>query len=698
MPYKKNFQKKGFKRDDNRHYHDEVGGNPGRPPVTDGGGSYNDMLSVKALKDLPKSPVSLLADPYASALPGTMPYPLLNKFNKVMGGRYSGDRNIDGGNVRQYANTYNTGFLSIFDSAVMRLQLNYRYLPIASSDTDRGYLMIDEMRKAIDEACSVLGSTIFVNQNIYNYAVETDLPMGSAKKITVYDFSTTETPDDLTDYDVVEKSGSKTYYHKRYLYNNISDVLYSMGIMYQIYIQSVVLAFNQFNSFRLKQGEMIRMSFNRETPALNSYFGLMNKKAFLSLWDSLAYTVEGEYVDQDFMVQTNVLGMIASRRSESLNDALLEICSTFNFPDNFKLLATNVKATNLTPANKNNPIVSTEVAFNNPVFDMNANMKYTNAGEQTTTFYEACNDLMIKMTANNTLEWARTLASSNVSDNDRYNACKNDLDTLTYCMTEFKTRFNDLRTVLDVMSRTGVNQWSKGLKLKVINDIDTTFFQNLVVDNIYSLVLSGCDRLTFDDITKRWSMFTMWDQYYGIPEHDAFMGGVFLTMSTKTLSIPEGSNSNIGYLPIAFNVITNSAGTLVKLLNRNGFTVPISYNVVTMSTNSSFARLVPLASQSNYQVRVPVVQLDNDYANYTPLIKSFVTKWMLQICRLGSEPTSAEATYSYHLDSDLFAVYDLQVEDFTNEVITYARSKSIFRANAADTSNLGFFGLRKDHK
>lgn len=648
--YKK-FQKSNKQYENNS----EVGKNPGRPPYTDGNGSLDDTISVKALKNLPKHPISLQADPYTSALPGSMPYPLLNRFNRVIGGRYSGFKNLDGGNVQQYANSLTSKFLEIFDTALLKLHLNYRYLPILASDTARGNLMVDEMRKAISEACSLVAATTFTNQEIYMYGIDTNLPMGSAVKSTVT---------------LVNGNGQTETVQ---LYTDIADVIYAFSIEYQLVLQSVALSFNQFNANRLKMGEMIRMSFNRETPILNSFFGLLKKKSFLSLWDSLAYSIEGEYVDQDWMVQANTLGLVASRRSESMNDPLLEISSTYNMPSVFKAYVA---------------LDTSKSQFaGTPVYDYD-NMVWSD-GQQSKTFAEACSTLAEYMSANSCLLWARTVLTNNEPENARFNAIKFCLDVLTHCMSYFKVATNDLRSVFDIMTRSGVNQWVKGVKLKVIQDTDSVIMQNLIVDNIYQSVLSGCNEVTFNDKTKRWAFFTKWNMYYGIPEHDTYAGGAFITFSTKVLNPNGSSDTNAGYIPIAFTIDVSTVGSLSRVVNRKGVSAALNYDTITMSQDQRLARLAPLNSQSDLEIRVPQV-MNNDLS---AIQYSFLYKLLLQIFDTAKLPNN-----DIGIDADIIAIYNLEIEDFTNEVIAYARSKSPFIANSVDSSNLGFYGMKADHK
>lgn len=82
-------------------------------PIGDKAPNYE--ISVKSLKGLHGSSYSVQADPYTAALPGSEPYAVLNVFNKTVGGFYGGDKNIDGGNVQQYANSLRSKFLNFCD-------------------------------------------------------------------------------------------------------------------------------------------------------------------------------------------------------------------------------------------------------------------------------------------------------------------------------------------------------------------------------------------------------------------------------------------------------------------------------------------------------------------------------------------------------------------------------------------------------
>ena len=112
-------------------------------------GKVDSVLSFKALRGLPKSGSSIMpkVDPYTSVLPGSDPYALLNAMNRSVGGKYGGDDNLDGGNTQQFVTSENSRFLNCFDTFLMQLPMNYRYLPISDTDNERGKQFTNENKK-----------------------------------------------------------------------------------------------------------------------------------------------------------------------------------------------------------------------------------------------------------------------------------------------------------------------------------------------------------------------------------------------------------------------------------------------------------------------------------------------------------------------------------------------------------------------
>lgn len=661
MAYYKRKQNSYFKKSENYEDKQYVPHSDSRPPRDDGSGAYSRTIDMKMMSGLPNSSYAMKVDPYTEANNPATPYSFLANFNKVLGGRYAGRDNLMGGNLIQYNNSFNSKFLKVFDSALMSIGLNYNYLPVLATDTARGKGMVDEVRKAISEVVSSLNATTFKDQNIFYYVVETDLPMGSA--------TTTELEIDKKMVPV---------------YTDLADVIYAYCMEYQLILQNIIMSFNMFNAFRTRMGTMIRMSWDREVAILNSYFGLVKKKSFLSLFDSISQNIAGEYVDQDFMRQANTFCMAASRRSNCINDPLLEISAKINMPSKFRAYI-------CTGADKR--------TYSGTVFDYDK-MTYINpVTKETISFEEAVRYLQIRLTVTDTLDWARSLTHT-VSEADRFNQLKLYLDVITANFTYFKTAMNDLRTVLTIMNRIGIVKWTLGTRLNVTKDTDCVITNYLVVNNVYEMIFSGDDGCDFNATTYRWRTFVPWNLYYGTPEYANFSGGAFFTFSTKKLTVPsiQGKPAYEGttdYIPVAFTIIPFGAAVrddqYCVAISRDGSRAYLSQSTVQMSTNNVFARLVPLAQQAAYKTRVPQVT-NPEYVDSTDAstYESFLYRLMLQICGFGKITDG-----DYALDPDIIAVYEYEVEDFTNEVIAYARSHGPFQVSQFTENTLGFYGLKQ---
>lgn len=623
-------------------------------------------LSAKALKDLPHSSYSVMADPYTAALPTSEPYPIINKFNKHVGGSYAGDRNIDGGNVQQYANSGTSSLLKAFDEFRLQAKINYRYLPITartSGNANVGKELVNEMRKSIAEAVSTLQSTTFTQMAINRFAIVTDLPMGDA--------TTTN----------IAPSGSTAVY----AYTNLTDVLYAMSIYYQTFLQNGLNTMNWHNSFRLKQGTAIRNAWNREVPILNSLFGLFNKKAFLSLMDSINLSFEGEYMDLDFAKQASMLNVMPSRRSNSILDPVLELQTSFNKPGTFKVYILKDDGTYVSST---------------PYFD-DAELKLTISGTDV-TFWEACENINDYLSLEATQLWARqsTISGAVVdTDNGRYNKVKAYFDVLIKSFNTFKPKWSDYREALDTLTRAGIVRWTKGFRPAVTKDTDAALFQNLVVDDIYKFILGGATDVYFDDATKRWRTFSMWNMYNGIPEYDTKAGGCFLTFSFKDRQIPTDSDANIKYLPVLFEkeVVGGSGShTVCVACSRDGYEAKIETSDVTMASNKILCRLAPLTSQSSLKLRVPMVKDTSQTATLTNEYISYIQKALTQL--IGYCGILKSSAYDYSLDPDIISIYQVEIEDITNMAITYARAMGPIRGTTSAEGLLGFFGMEANKK
>lgn len=688
------FRKTNKFRNKTKNYMDNVEyeGSMPKGPIDEG--IAHTHISAKALRDLPRSSYSIKADPYQAILPAATPYDIMGKFLKTVGGNYAGDDNIDGGNVQQYANSSSSKFLAYFDSMRMNLALGYRYLPIkygkradpnVEGDTDIGVLagmaLVDENLKAMSEAISQLQSTTFTALAVNNFAIKTNLNMGSHAR---------------------NDSGATTNPYG--IYTSKDEVLYGLSMYYQLFLQEVLSTMNYHNSFRLKQGTAIRDAWSREVPFLNAFFGLMNKKAFLSLLESINLSFEGEYIDRDFMEQTNLLTLMPSRRSNSITDPVLEIKTRFERPTIFQVyLLDDIQETEGVRSIKEGRTAYFDDA------NMKATVSIANSStvEQIpVTIWDACNKLKEYFTLKSTKEWARSVYNEGLltSDTARYNNIKNYFDVIIHCMVQFKPKFSDYRECLDTMTRTGTINWFKGFRPSITKDTDAPLFQNLIVDDIYKMVMSGAEKITFNNSTKRYETFSQWNIYAGVPEYDSKQGGAFITFSAKNLSDISG-NEGIEYLPRMFDVDKDSVhgDAIVEAVSRDGHVAFITTGAVTMNSSTILKRLVPLGSQSGLQIRVPTVAYSSsssggktitwntfDATHYSTLYKTLTQ--VFGLCRVK---TTAAGSYDYALDPDLICVYQVEITDITNAAITYARANAPFRGTTSDQGILGFFGMSR---
>lgn len=671
------FKKKNF-RERRSDYMDRLNYDSDATPQKEGEPQVG--LSILANKNLNHSTFSITADPYAATNTTSRPYNILARFLKKVGGLYKGNRNLDGGNVQQYANSNMSLFLSCFDYFRMKMQWCYRLRPVirptdvetentTNGTRDLPYTgsgLIDQCIQAIAEAASVLQSTTFTQMAINHYVIETDMAMGGAERVTV-NYATGF--DDNLGRTSVEA------------YRDISSVLYATLNYYQIILNDILNLFNWYNSFRLKQGTMIRNSWNRETPALNSLFSLLNKKSFLGLMDSIAMAFPGEYVDKDWATQINLLNAMPSRRSDAMTDPVLELQTRALTPTIFRMYYTDEQGNIIAK------IFDASLDFTKKFYDAQQGQ------ESTKTLSDAIEEIEDYLSAENIALWARrNVVISGEADNAYYNEVKYRLDVVQLCITTFKNAFCDVREALDTLSRTGIITWTKGFRPSITKNTDAELFDNQLVNDIFVMTFSGSTNVNFDPDTKRWRTYSIWNMYNGIPEYDAKSGGIFLTLSAKKFNASEDSDGTFKFLPVMFRyddtVIGGTAeGVHFLACSRNGVEILGKSIEKQLSTEPVYKRLTPLPSQSGLVNRIPT------YFSRTGTItdghKSMLYKTLTQVFGFSAMP-KGDDQYDFALDPDIIAVYQIELEDITNMAIAYARATGPFRGSVDFKDEIGF--------
>lgn len=663
MP-RRNYHGKSNRRsymDDTKH------GYQGKPEKED---KVNVALSLKALKNLPHSSYSVMADPYTAALPGSEPYPILNVFNKTIGGNYGGKENLDGGNVQQYANSVKSGFLSYFDVMRLKLAINYNFLP-SKPEADPtakypGKQLIDECRKTIAEAISVLQTTTYTQMAINNFVIDTDMPMGSAVKT---------------------EKGSEAHGVVS-VYANKTDVFYSMSKFYQETIQDILNTLRWHNSFRLKQGTAIRNAWDRETALLNSLFGLFNKKSFLNLVDSLNLFFEGEYVDSEFAVQAGLVNYAPSRRSNAITDPVLEVQTKFNHPTKFDVYLCNADGSLIWDGESYQKVFSLD--------DLTIEI-----GGQSKALFDVLAEINDYLSLEATTLFARTHTYTGTpeSDNARFNHVKRLFDYVIAATNIFKPKWADFRQALDTMSRAGITRWVKGFRPSIEQSTDAPLFHNLLCEDIYKLICAGAKDIVFNNDTKRMRTYSLWNMYSGTPEYDSKSGGAFLTYSFKNIDVSAADDdSNIEYLPIIFTLeeVEGSPDVNCVAVSREGAEAKISTVNHKISEVKVLRRLVPLMSQADLEIRVPTVK-HSDNEDITESEKSTLYKTLTQVfglCNIEDYDADEELVISdFACDPDIIAVYQIEIEDTTNMSVAFARNCGPIRGTTAPSNLIGFSGF-----
>lgn len=658
----------------------DIFSNPGRPVEEKKDDRFSQYVNRMATKDLPMSSIQVAADPYSGKIPGQTPYSIVARNNPITGGSYGGEQNLTGAGVEWYATSQESKFLKAFDSVSVEVQMNYRYLPIDPEDTDRGKGFIDTMIRTMSEAMSQTSATTFMAQPAMKYVVETPQPMGSS------------TAEDIT---------INGELHHVYVHN--SEVFYAIGILYQDVLQEVASVFNSYNTFVSLNGEMIRMSWEREVSAMNQLFSLVTKKAsFRASWASLALTIVGEYFDYDWMIQSNMISSLSSRKTESYLDPLMEMRTYSSVP-----YTSTKRFTVYDQLGSDAGVIFDSSIFTTTFNDING---LTGNRAVTMDFFDICRQIKEMTTAANALRWAR-VGSVIVGNRDNegewigvlytditpqiyLNALQNRIEALTTIITKFKKVVTDFRTILDVMNSVGMNNWRKGINLRVQRLDNVPVSYNKTLHDIIQMLFGGASSISWNKETQRWTSTTLWNKYLGIPEYDAKSGGSILSFSTKTIVGDPTSTDHLekDYVPILFGT-TLTGGSLItrvlraSMMNRLGGTVDISVQTMDESdqeANMILARLNPISKFAR-GIKIPTLKLNDSVDAATTSMAYFALE---NIFGLGAVVKGSVTDYA--LDSDYVCWFNYEVYDVRNAVVGYARANGVFRTSTDGGDLLGF--------
>lgn len=602
--------------------------NSGYPskPTHNGESKY---IAEKGFRDLRYSGViATKADPQTTATTASQPYAIIASTNRVKDANYPGDDNLTGNVVTQLMTSNNSKLMNNFDSGRLEISVNYLYLNYDDSPKTP-HAANKYMGAAINEALSRTNSEMLTNLPFAQYTVET-------------------------------KCASMDNSNHGYVV-----------LLYQTILQNCATILGKYVELMSLEKHLIDMGYNREAYFTIELFGLLKKKAFVQKLNALSVFIQGEYFDQDWYKQINVLTLMPSRKSFSIRDPLLTIKSSHRIPS----LSVKLNGTDL---------------FSTDSFKVSVG---TNADKKDYTMEDLCKLITARFDQASVLDWARNNYSGARTRTavSYFNEIVSYIDYATMIMSRFSSLMSDTRTYLDVMNKLGLNNWKQGTTFDVsaISNIEPSY--NVIVANVFKAYLASPTQISWDAVVQRWQFYSFWDEFTGIATYDKYSGGSFLTFSVRDIQLPNGVELDSSELlvPKLFSVREGS----VILVSRQGYLMPVStitYTTAQINANNVLARLNSLPSIAT-SIRMPSVNVSA--SGSIPFVASAAFEVLQTVAGIGQIVYGAGANdYNIAIDRDLISLIDIQMNDVTNAMLSFCRAYSPFKVWLSNGSRTIGFG------
>lgn len=619
--------------------------------------SDSQYLMKKGFSDLRYSGViATKADPQTTATTASQPYSIIAGTNKVIDAKYPGDDNLSGNVVVQLMNSNESKLTNNFDSGRLEISVNYLYLNY-DDNPKTPYAANVYMGAAINESLSRTNSEMYTNLAFAQYEIETEC----AKMDT----------------------------------SNHAYVV----LLYQTILQNCATILGKYVELMSLEKQLINMGYNREAYYTIELFGLLKKKSFVQKMNALSVFIQGEYFDQDWYKQINILTLTPSRKSTSMRDPLLTIKSSHNIPNVSVSLNGNKIFDQDTFTVTQTTRIDKQTFFKESYTSKRSgNILSKKNGTKTTVTYDMqdlCRMITTRFDQASVIEWARDnyMGTIKIPVQDYYNVIVKYLDWATRIMAQFSRVMSETRTYLDVMNKLNLNNWKQGTTFDVsaIKQIEPSF--NIIVANVFKSYLASPQNITWNPITQRWQFYSLWDEFTGIPTYDKFSGGSFLTFSVREVDlIPDTELDSSEYLiPKLFSVQPNS----IIVVNREGITIPVNYQTMTadeINKNPITSRLLPLSSMKP-SIRIPLVDV-SDLTNSADVASS-VYETVQTIAGIGRVNYGKQPEeYNLAIDRDLVSLVDIQMNDVANAMLSFVRAYSPFKVWLSNGSRTIGFGSK----
>lgn len=508
-----------------------------------------------------------------------------------------------------------------------RLSLRLNYLYLGIKSTDKNQALNRQMGSSIDESLSFGYSEQLTQLPFYTSTYSSSMPSSDSKNVL-----------------------PALVWYQTALLNTAS--------IPSKYLQTMSLFQN-----------VVNMGFNREAPYYHDLFGKLRKSAFVAVINGISNYTAGEYFDHFWFKQMNTLCNVPSRASDSMSDPLLTICAVHKMPD----------------------LTITSNGASTPYFN-SENYKTTINGV-TYTLEDLALAINEALDVNSIIAWARQKfeGKTNVTSTDYFNNIVDLLEGYKSLMVKFSSDMSDVRTFMDLMNKSGLNSWTRGIYFKVSPKVmQYKLCNNILCSNVFASYLGSANQMVYDESTFRWKYFSMWNRYYGIPAYDMRDGGSFLTFSVRDLPEDTDYTGTRWLIPKLFDVIPGS----VRFVSRVGLIINMEYQIFDNSRLNSdpiLSRLNPLSVQ-DLSIRMPAGSVLA--AGNIPSAASSMYKLISNVFGFGLVEV-ADGQFDTCLSADEVCFVDVEMDDISNAMISFSRAFAPFRVATADTDlTVGFLTMK----
>lgn len=424
---------------------------------------------------------------------------------------------------------------------------------------------------------------------------------------------------------------------------------------YQTMLQNIASIPAKYNLLVSLEQHLKDSCYNRNVSPLDDLFGLLRKNSFRAKINAFSNIITGEYFDLSWFKQMNTLTMVPSRKSNSMRHPLLVIDATHDIPD--LTVTRNTTGDVIDSANYDTIII-------------NGN---------TVSFREAIAYAIDLLSPYNVLAWARQYTEGIVATTPTqyFNNIVTILEDIRSTLSRFPSDVAEIRAVLDVANRVGLNRWQRGVYFDVTREMNYQPVFNKLCNDVFVNYLASPNTIYYDSVTLRWKYYTLWNEYLGIPKYDKFNGGSFLSFSTRQFENSVTPSTDTKYLiPKLFDIPASGS---ISFVNRKGIVADLTYTVydATQIGNSPiYARLNSLA-YSDYDQRVPSADISSGYSQ-VPEVGSSLFRLMTSLFNLGNITVNVGET-NETLDSDIVSVIDIELDDVSNSMIAFAQAYAPFK-------------------